>query len=77
VGHLAATTFMFLALVTFGWCISSLFRLMESTESFSADALRVFSLLEKILIRLDAVACGIVLLFGIGSYLLKVIKGDS
>jgi hypothetical protein len=38
---------------------------------------RGIGFLESILIRLDAAACCIVLLFGIGRYILKVMKGDS
>lgn len=77
VGHLAATAFMFVSLVTFAWIISFLFALMRATNFLSADALRIFGLLESILIRLDAAACGVVLIFGIGSYISKVVKGES
>jgi hypothetical protein len=77
VGHVATTAFVFLSLITFVWSVSWVFSLLQSTNPFSADALRVFGLLESILIRLDAAACGIVLLFGIGRYILNVAKGDS
>ena len=77
VAHLAMTAFVFLSFVTIVWSVSLTFGLLQSTNPFSADALRVFGLLESILIRLDAAACGIVLLFGIGRYILNVVKGDS
>jgi hypothetical protein len=77
VGHLATTAFVFLSLVTFAGGVSFVFSILKSTNLFSADALQVFGLLESVLIRLDAAACGIVLLFGIGRYVLHVIKGDS
>jgi hypothetical protein len=77
VGHVATTAFVFLSLVTVVWSVSLVFGLLQSTNPFSADALRIFGLLESILIRLDAAACGIVLLFGIGRYILNVVKGDS
>lgn len=77
VGHVATTAFVFLSLVTFAWSVSLVFSLLQATRPFSVDALQVFGLLESILIRLDAAACGSVLLFGIGRYILNVIKGDS
>lgn len=76
VGHVVTTAFVFLSLVTVVWSVSLGFRLLQSTNPLSEDALRVFALLESILIRVDAAACGIVLLFGIGRYVLNVIKGD-
>jgi hypothetical protein len=76
-GHVAATAFMFLSLVTFAWIVALVFVLLQSSNLFSPDALQVFGFLESILIRLDAGACCIVLLFGIGRYILKVMKGDS
>ena len=76
-GHVAATAFLFLSLFTFARVVAMVFLLLQSSNLFSPDALQVFGLLESILIRLDAAACCIVLLFGIGRYILKVMRGES
>ncbi len=77
VGHLAITVCMFVALVAFSGSVAVLLSIAEWTHAFSADALRVFGRLEIVLIRADAVACLIVLMYGIGRFILKVIRGDS
>src|SRR5690348_2603772 len=48
VGHLAITAFMFLSFVTLVGGVSLVFRLMQATSLFSADALQIFDLLESI-----------------------------
>jgi hypothetical protein len=68
---------MFLSFVAFVAGVSLVLGLLQSTNLFSADALRIFGLMESVLIRLDAAACGVVLLYGIGRYMLNVIKGES
>ena len=50
---------------------------MQLANPLSEDALHVFGVLESVLIRVDAGACGIVLIFGITKYVLNVMKGDS
>src|SRR5262245_40403567 len=72
---LAITAFVFLSFVTVVWGVSFAFGVLQSANPLSADALRVFGVLESILIRVDAAACGIVLLFGITRYILNVMKG--
>jgi hypothetical protein len=65
-GHVAATAFMFLSLVTFAWVVALVLVLLQSFNLFSPDTLQVFGFLESILIRLDAAACCIVLLLAAG-----------
>jgi len=77
VGHLATTAFAFVSLITLAWIASWIFSVLHSAHPFSDDAFRFFVGLEGVLIRLDAAACGIVLLFGVGRYVLNVIKGNS
>jgi hypothetical protein len=77
VGHLVITAFVFLSFVTVVWSVSFAFSLLQSTNPMSADAIHVFGVLESVLIRVDAAACGIVLFFGITRYVLNVMKGES
>ena len=77
VGHLVITAFVFLSFVTVVWSVSFAFAVLQSANPLSEDALRVFGVLESVLIRVDAGACGIVLIFGITKYVLNVMKGDS
>ena len=75
--HMAMTSFVFTSFVTLVWGVAWVFSLLQATKPFAEDALQVVEMLEGVLIRVDAVACGIVLFYGIGRYILNVIKGDS
>ena len=77
VGHLVITAFAFISFVTVVWSVAFALAVLQSANPLSEDALRVFGVLESVLIRVDAGACGIVLIFGITKYVLNVMKGDS
>lgn len=77
VGHLVITAFVFLSFVTVVWGVAFALAVLQSANPLSDDALHVFGVLESVLIRVDAVACGVVLIFGITKYVLNVMKGES
>jgi hypothetical protein len=77
VGHLVATTLVFVVFVLLVWVASWTFSFVHSIHPFPDDVFRLLVRLEIILIYVDAVTSGAVLLYGVGSYVLKVVKGES
>jgi hypothetical protein len=77
VGHLAATAFFFVSLITLTWIVSWAFSSMHSVHPFPDDTFQLFANLKIVLIYLDVLVSGIVLLAGVWHYILDVLKGDS
>ena len=77
VGHLVTTAFVFISLITLVWLTSWAFSFMHSMHPFSDEAFQLFVRLKIVLIYLDAALSDIVLIFGVGRYILAVIRGNS
>ena len=77
IGHLAATTLVFVVFVLLVWIASWTFSFVHSIHPFPNDVFKLLVKLEIILVYFDAAASGAVLLYGIGTYVLKVIRGES
>ncbi len=77
VGHIAATTFIFISFVTLVWLASWGFSFLHSIHAFSDEAYQIFRTLEVVLVFIDATLSGVVLLCGLWQYILSTMRGDS
>jgi len=77
VGHMAATTFVFMSFVTLVWLASWGFSFLHSVHALSDDAFQLTETLESVLIRIDVALSAVVLLRGLVKYILSNIRSDS
>src|SRR5262245_19767131 len=74
--HLAITSLVFLALTTLVLIVSWTFHFMHSVYPFPDDVFRLLDRVEILLIYADVAVSGIVLLYGLWRYIVKVIRGN-
>lgn len=75
--HLAATTVVFVALITGIWLGSWIFSLMHSIHEFPREVLEPLARLKVFLVYLDILLSGIILLIAVCRYIFKVLRGES
>src|SRR5262245_17964934 len=71
VGHMTATMFVFMSLVTLTWLASWGFSYLHSVHIFADDTYQLLESLESMLIRIDAALCASVALRGLWQYLIN------
>lgn len=76
IAHFATTTSVFVALASFVWLASWIFRLLHSVSPFSEEQLEILGRLKLVLLYLDILMSGVVLLGGVYRYIVTVLQGD-